>query len=444
MEVRLANVSVIPIYCSVLNRHQWKPNYQNESSLAQVELNHSLISILQGISYLTMFFVPYSAEKTKLVEVLDHFFRQRPVDSDDDDGDDNMTLDCWELKDPNRDATWTTLWASHTANLVFAMTFKGDVKDPQHLDFETKIIEFDNKSEDKIKIFCSSTRPDPYHFTIVIDTIKCPFSIVDCFASLQASSFDDVVKALEEEIIEKKWQTKKGEALKAKPLAKKLRNVVGALDIAAAVAKAKISRPRKGPLALGGTGTRSQVHSQPSIQVQTGVQRASRSNVQKSPVASASPSKKRAPGPKDDAARGSKKNKLLSKEELSTSLVSVMSELPEAARHGEVIDYNNVNVIFQKFFIECQDAFVFDDPRQKIELEVMRLVNAPDAWTIRAFEERGMEDLKMYLMTCLTGRRSKRSASCQSWTTSRRTSRRWRTASSTSSMASTMSLRQNR
>ena len=28
----------------------------------------------------------------------------------------------------------------------------------------------------------------------------------------------------------------------------------------------------------------------------------------------------------------------------------------------------------------------------------MRLVNASDAWTIRAFEERGMEDLKTYLM----------------------------------------------
>ena len=332
------------------------------------------------------------------MEVLDHFFRQRPVVSDDDDRDDSKTLDCWELKDPNRAATWTTLWAPHTTNLVFATTFKGDVRDPQHLDFKTKITEFDDESEDKIKIFCSLTRPDPYHFTIVIDTIKCPFSIVDCFASLQASSFDNVVKALEEEIIEKKWQTKKGEALKAKPLAKKLRNVVSALGVVAAVAKAKINRPRKGPLASGITGTGSQVHSEASIQVQAGVQRASRSNVQKSPAVSASPSKKRASGPKADVARGSKKNKLLSEEELSTSLASTKSELLEAARHGEVIDYNNVNVIFQKFFTECQDAFVFDDPQQKTELDVMRLVNAPDAWTIRAFEERGMEDLKTYLM----------------------------------------------
>ena len=120
--------------------------------------------------------------------------------------------------------------------------------------------------------------------------------------------------------------------------------------------------------------------------------------MQKFLAASASPSKKRALGPKADTTRGSKKNKLLSEEELSTSLASAMSELPEAAHHGKVIDYNNVNVIFQKFFTECEDAFVFDDPRQKTELDVMRLVNASDAWTIRAFEERGMEDLKTYLM----------------------------------------------
>ena len=140
------------------------------------------------------------------------------------------------------------------------------------------------------------------------------------------------------------------------------------------------------------------MHSQASTRVQFGVQTGSWSYPQKSPVTSALPSKKHAPGTKADVAPRSKKNKLLSKEQLSTNLVSAMSELPKALRIGEVIDYNNINVIFQKFFTECQDAFVFDDPPRKTVLDVMRLVNAPDAWTIRAFKERGMEDLKMYLM----------------------------------------------
>ena len=77
---------------------------------------------------------------------------------------------------------------------------------------------------------------------------------------------------------------------------------MGALDVAAAVVKAKTSRLQKGPLASGVMETGSQVHSQASIQVQTGVQRGSRSNVQKSPTASTLPSKKRALGPKADVA----------------------------------------------------------------------------------------------------------------------------------------------
>ena len=77
---------------------------------------------------------------------------------------------------------------------------------------------------------------------------------------------------------------------------------MSALGIAAVVAKAKISRPRKGPLASGVTGTGSEVHNQASIQVQTAIQRAKGSNVQKSHAASASPSKKRGPGPKADTA----------------------------------------------------------------------------------------------------------------------------------------------
>ena len=56
---------------------------------------------------------------------------------------------------------------------------------------------------------------------------------------------------------------------------------------------------------------------------------------------------------KVDATPIRKKNKLLFEEELLTSLASAMSELLEAAHIGEVIEYNNVNVIFQKFFTEC-------------------------------------------------------------------------------------------
>ena len=53
------------------------------------------------------------------MEVLNHFFRQQAVGSDEDNGDNSKILDCYELEDPNMAATWTTVWAFHTANLVF-------------------------------------------------------------------------------------------------------------------------------------------------------------------------------------------------------------------------------------------------------------------------------------------------------------------------------------
>ena len=75
------------------------------------------------------------------------------------------------------------------------------------------------------------------------------------------------MKTLEQEIIEKKWQTKKGKALKAKSLAKKLQNIVGALGIAAIVERAKVTTRQKGPIGSGVMATGSQVHSQASTRV---------------------------------------------------------------------------------------------------------------------------------------------------------------------------------
>ena len=58
------------------------------------------------------------------MEVLNHFFRQQAVDSDNDNSDNSKTLDCWEFKDSNMAAMWT--WccyviASHSIETVIKM-----------------------------------------------------------------------------------------------------------------------------------------------------------------------------------------------------------------------------------------------------------------------------------------------------------------------------------
>ena len=69
-----------------------------------------------------------------------------------------------------------------------------------------------------------------------------------------------------------------GKALKAKPLAKKLQNIVGAMDVAAVVEKAKVTTRQKGPIGSGVTTTESQMQSQASTWVQSSVQTGSWSN----------------------------------------------------------------------------------------------------------------------------------------------------------------------
>lgn len=83
---------------------------------------------------------------------------------------------------------------------------------------------------------------------------------------------------------------------------------------------------------------------------------------------------------------------------MSNSMASALSDLPPAVGPEDSVDYNNVQHIYQKFWTDCQDAFIFDDPERKTELDVTKLKNAPQEWTIRAFETRGMEELKKYLI----------------------------------------------
>lgn len=47
------------------------------------------------------------------------------------------------------------------------------------------------------------------------------------------------------------------------------------------------------------------------------------------------------------------------------------------------IHLKNSNVVYEKFFLDCQDAFVFEDkPSKKIETNTMLKENAPTEWKI--------------------------------------------------------------
>jgi hypothetical protein len=331
----------------------------------------------------------------RVVGELNHFFKPAVVNLSDDDGDDNSNIDCWESKDPSMVKQWTLLWAPHSDHLVFGCTYTGEVSEAQHIDFECKVTDVSHESNEIVKVSCSSSSDDPYMFSVVIDTVQSPFDIVECIYSLHASKFDAIVQQLETELCQKKWETKDGLPLKAKGVAQRLRKLLGQMSTFAAIESTKVTT-RARPVELSGTTqVGSQEPSQASAPTRTPRARTSRSNLQA--PAPASLVKKRAPSKTTESA-SKKKSKLLTEEDVSNSIASALSELPQAIGAADPVDYNNVQHIYQKFWTDCQDAFIFDDPEKKTELDVQKLKNAPEEWTIRAFEKRGMEELLKYYM----------------------------------------------
>lgn len=333
--------------------------------------------------------------------MLKHFFKRRQVDLEEDDGDDTKQLECWELKDPSKTVSWTALWAAHTPHLTIATSFAGNINDPMVIDVDTRITEFDPETTDVLKIICSSPGPDPYIFSIAVDTVKTPFDPMYMLDSLDASNFDEIKSTLKSDILEGKWKTKQGGPLKAKPLSFKLRNIINSMIQAAIAAKAKTVPHRAGVVEGSGlTATGSPVQSRTSNRVQPATPRPQTTAGHSSgSPATSTPGKKRTPSTRKSAEVAQKKNKLISEEEAATSINDALKSIPMAVDKVEDIDYNNANVIYQKFFSDCQDAFVFENkPHTKIEIDTMKMKNAPVEWTIRALEKRGQTSLLNYLI----------------------------------------------
>ncbi|KAG0596341.1 hypothetical protein M758_UG245100 [Ceratodon purpureus] len=264
---------------------------------------------------------------------------------------------------------------------------------------DTKVTECDNKGKDQIKILCSTTGANPYLFSIVVDVAENLFDPISLMESLSNSPFEEIVSTMRQEILDMKWATKDGRTLGAKSLAWKLRNVVCTLALRATEAKVKQNLGKSQVDVSGVTATGSQMGSQ-----QTGRSRGRAIVPSQSRGASATPTphsplKKKGLEKKTEKPKP-KKDLLLSAEDLATSLNSVLGELPKVNKAGEILDFDNANRIYQNFFSDCQDEFVFKTNGQpkKLSVDVTRCKPAPAAWTIRAYEKRGMEEMKNYLV----------------------------------------------
>jgi hypothetical protein len=73
------------------------------------------------------------------------------------------------------------------------------------------------------------------------------------------------------------------------------------------------------------------------------------------------------------------------------STASAITEVPSSLEPGEKTDYNETKTMYEKFWTECQDCFVFEVDR-KFSISIDQMERAPKIWTIREYEEHGMPD----------------------------------------------------
>ena len=82
---------------------------------------------------------------------------------------------------------------------------------------------------------------------------------------------------------------------------------------------------------------------------------------------------------------------------LEASTTSTITQVPFELEPGQEFDYAEIANIYNKFWTECQSCFVFGVD-EKHEVNIDHLERAPEDWTMRAYEEHGMEKLHHYLI----------------------------------------------
>ena len=91
---------------------------------------------------------------------------------------------------------------------------------------DEKIREVLYENPGRVNIHYKTTIPEWYVFTISIDYAKAPFHLTRFLMSIENSSYEALMKEIEEQVNKKMWMNKEGLPLKAKSMASKVRQVL--------------------------------------------------------------------------------------------------------------------------------------------------------------------------------------------------------------------------
>ena len=245
-------------------------------------------------------------------------------------------------------------------------------------------------ADNTLLIHCETTASPPYFFTICLDNSASPFTTLYFLRSLNGSVYEPLMKELETEIDNKAWQSKDGQPLRARLVAGKVRRLLQLIATMTAANKAVASAIM--PLTLS-RGRNTQ-----------GASEGSARNVlnQRLAATGAKPSTNRRNSKRPNNAITStpsasqrKRANVQGLPEASTA--STITQVPSELELGQEFDYAEIANIYNKFWTECQSCFVFG-VEAKHEVHIDQLERAPEDWTVRAYEEHGMQKLRHFLI----------------------------------------------
>jgi hypothetical protein len=313
---------------------------------------------------------------------LEAFFKRRPNTPDEDGGDDNTYGEYWEFQDPDEVEKWSMVLDPMTGWAHFVHKFKTS---PVFLPIsnEEQIKDVLHEKPDTVLVHCVTIAEEPYMFTICIDYSKSPFDLPEFLHSLQNTEYERLLKDIERSVDRNEWVNKQGHPLKAAAMVSKVRHAVTSLDVLMATNRAVAEGMKAIELA-------GQLASQGGS-IASGVQGAGSS---RSRVPIPSTSKRQQPG---GAPTQSKRARVTRPAEGSTASAVTQSDMPTVLGPGESADYNETKTMYEKFWSECQECFVFE-VNTKFSVSIDQMFRSPKDWTIREYEEKGMQDTLNFLV----------------------------------------------
>ena len=323
------------------------------------------------------------------IQHLNSLFKRMDVNLSDDEGNDTTNGEYWEVKDPNRLESWSIALVPMTDNVNFVMKFHAG---PHALPIsaEERIQEVAYYKGNILHIHCETIDVEPYSFTVIVNNTMSPFSVVPFLESLQGSPYETLIKEVESEIDWQVWTTKEGLPLRARSVASKIKNLIHSM--------AKVAVARKAV-----TSALMPVDLSRAIGMQNISQASGRDTTsQGGPQSTAYPSstrrnKKRLSSAIESIPVGSQVRRPTVQPQIEGSTVSALTEVLVELDDGDEEDLEAISKIYNQFWMECQRCYIFEMDKKR-ELSNDQLNLAPIDWTIRSYEERGMEKMRNYFL----------------------------------------------